>query len=276
MAADARAVVVVAGEDHAHRVLAMRLLDLVLLERGAPTGWPDEEQLDQARVWAGPEGADDRERFYRTNGLYDDFTRRCPQLRPTLRIGDQPAGHAGWFVDLYRLFASQEPAPDALIGVADSQNDAGHLDEARRAATYIRQVLTPKVAFAFGVPHCDAEGWFVAALTDGDAPGRQAAKAELEFDPLEEPHRLTAQPNNAIRDAKRVLRFLLGRGGKTLQATKTGALSCEEYEALADWTVSDLPRFTTYAGCGLAEFLSELRTHVAPRVIPGPPPEATR
>ena len=46
MVSSERSVVAVAGEDHAHRVLAMRLLDAALLERGAKLGWPDQDQLE--------------------------------------------------------------------------------------------------------------------------------------------------------------------------------------------------------------------------------------
>lgn len=275
MASNQRPVVAVAGEDHAHRVLAMRLLDVVVLRRGQTVGWPEEDQLDQAREWRGlqdaPEG-EEHTRFYVTKKVEEDLASVLGHRFTLLRIGDEPAGPARPFVALYTLFAQRDPVPDALIGVADSQNDPDLPRHAERAAAYIRTRLQPKMAFAFGVPHRDAEGWFVAALTEADAPGRPDAVAALKFDPLREPERLTAQPNDALRDAKRVLRFLLGRGGATLSATPSGALSREEYEALADWTPEDLTRLSSYAACGLAAFLEELEAKVAPRIVPGPPP----
>lgn len=250
----------------------MRLLDLVLLARGASLGWPDADQLDQARVWAGAEHADEGERFYRTKNVSADLRTCSPPLRVTRRVGDQPAGVAGLFIDLVRLFQARDPSVTALVALADSQNDAQALDGARRAAAYLREVLTPTMTFAFGVPHGDAECWFVAALTEADAPRHRDSLAALNFDPLREPERLTAQPNDAERDAKRVLRFLLGRGGATLAATQTGALAEDEYEALASWSPQDLDRLSAFVACGLSAFLAELRVHVAPRIIPGPPP----
>ena len=173
---------------------------------------------------------------------------------------------------LYQLFAEQTPTPDALVGIADSQNDPTLMQEAHRAAKYIRTALQPEMAFAFGVPHCDAECWFVAALTEAAAPGHKESLSTLKFDPLREPERLTAQPNNAERDAKRVLRFLLGQGGASLSATQTGALSWDVYEALAEWTPEDLDHLSAYGACGLSDFIEQLRAHIAPLVIPGPPP----
>lgn len=272
---ETRATVAVAGEDHAHRVLATRLLDLALLARAAG-GWPAQDELDQARVWCelDPSNMDER-CFYRTKHLFDDLSKAAgrPLVRARL-MGDKPPGQAIWFIELYQLFALRDPPIEALIALSDSDSDSDAEVQAAACAAvaYIRENLSPRFALAFGVPHCDAEGWFVAALTDGEAPGRHAATSELSFDPIAEPHRLTAQPNHAVRDAKRVLRFLLGRGGKTLRATATGALGWEEYEALAGWTTTDLPRLTSHEACGLRPFIAELWQEVAPRIVPGPPP----
>ena len=230
--------------------------------------------MDHARIYGGLDRQRSSEpgQFYCTTGLPEDIKRleRPSPLFRLRRIGDEPAGEAAWFISLYALFLAQPAPPDALIAVSDSQNRAGAQDAADRAARYIRDALAAPIPVAFGVPHCDAEGWFVAALTGGD-PGHSAARQELNLDPLREPHRLTAQPNTAVRDAKRVLRFLIGAGRATLASTPTGALSCAEYEDLAEaWTAADLARLQAHDACGLAAFIQALREVIAPAVLPGP------
>jgi hypothetical protein len=263
--ADARIAVAIAGEDHAHRVLAMRLLDCVLVARGASLGWPDKEELDQARRWVGSEK--ELECLYTTTTLYADLQKAAGRPFQLHRIGDEPAGKAGWFVALYQLFALKSPAPALLIGLSDAQTDETLLLESKRAARYLRTTLKATMNVVFGVPLWDTECWFVAALTS--APNHQKAQKELGFDPLGEPHRLTAQPNDSLKDAKRVLRFLIDKGGKSLKETKTGALSCEEYEELAEaW--SELERLKVFDRCGLKDFLMELQA-AATVIIPGAP-----
>lgn len=273
MSGDARCFIAIAGEDHAHRVLATRLSDLVLIERGAACGWPEQEELDQARVYVGLDRrATEPRQFYCTTDLADGIQTLRQPFR-LHRIDDQPAGEAEWFVTLYAWFLAQPDLPDALVAMSDAQNNANAQEAADRAARYIRDNFQRPIPVVFGVPHWDAECWFVAGLQQ-IAPDRLSAAAQaLSFDPARQPHRLTAQPNDAIRDAKRALRFLIGAGGATLASTKTGALACEEYEALAgEWDVADLARLQAHEGCGLSAFIRALRAVIAPAVVPGPQP----
>jgi hypothetical protein len=266
MEPDRRILIAVAGEDQAHRVLATALIDEVVLER-ASGGWPEREQLCQARVFCGwhhSSDAPEPEQYYQFKTLTDDL--RAQMGRPFFgvpRIGDQPAGEATWFIRLFQLFALRNPQPHALIGMCDT-NDPKRWKEADRAIAHIRDQLHSPMVVIFGLAYRDAEAWFVAGL---DSPRTADARAALGFDPHAEPHRLTAEPNTALTDAKRVLRFLLGEG-RTLQ--EAHSVAAPEPMALAERTLRDLGRLDRAEHTGLASFLARLRSEVAPLVLGGP------
>ncbi len=275
MAPDSRILVAIAGEDQAHRILATRLLDGVLLER-AGGGWPSRDELDHCRVWCGWRDADDlpeHERFYKSKSLDDDLKERLAELqKPPARrffqvgrIDGEPGGKALWFIRLYQLFALRQPRPHVLICVCDT-SDASLHEAAERARHYIQKTLGSEMIVVFALPFRNAEAWFIAGLTDVPTR-RDVATKELDFDPVAEPHKLTAQPKTADTDAKRVLRFLLGEGS-TLRESHSVALPGLELDALAERTLTDLA-LLGQAGCtGLARFLATLRAEVAPRVLP--------
>lgn len=251
-------------------MLATHLIDTALLER-ARGGRPERAELSQCRVYRGLNVASDapmHEQYYRFFALQDDLRARFGKRTFRVhRIGDQPAGDATWFISLYQLFALARPRPDILVGMLDT-GDPRLRGDAERARRHI-QTLGATMTVVFGLIYRDAEAWFVAGLTD--VAGRLAtAKRELNFDPCAEPEKLTAQPNDALTDAKRVLRFLLG-DTPTLAATPSIALSGAEAEALAERTLRDLDVLARASATGLGEFIAALRTLVAPRVLPGPP-----
>lgn len=269
-AADARIRIAIAGEDQAHRVLATRLIDAALRER-AHGGWPDPSELSQCRVYRGLHDLADaptHEHYYPFQTLEADLRAHFGKkpFRIT-RIGDQPANHATWFISLYQLFALTRPPPDILVGMRDT-NDPRLRDDAERACRHIRDTLGSAMTLVFGLIYRDAEAWFVAGLTDV-AARLALAKKELSFDPCAEPERLSAQPNSAPTDAKRVLRFLLG-DTPTLAATPSIALSGPDADALAERTLRDLDVLARATTTGLGEFITSLRKLVAPQVLPGP------
>lgn len=261
MASDSRLLIAVAGEDHAHRVLAMRLVDAVVLER-ADGGWPARDELAHFRVWCGwrddPNDAEER-CFYPIFGLVEDLREVTPKrFFRTNRIGDEPAGEALWFISLYQLFALRSPRPDLLIGMRDA-SDRGLERQAERACDYLRDTLGAEMTVVFGLPYRDAEAWFVAGL-GGVPEGRRAmAKRTLQFDPIAQPHRLTSEPNTAVTDAKRVLRFLLGEGAEVSDA-RSVAISVDDLDELADRTLDDLTRLERAVESGLAGFVTRLRS----------------
>jgi hypothetical protein len=268
--ADSRIRIAIAGEDQAHRVLATNLIDAAILER-AHGGWPEPAELSQCRVYCGlnvPSDAPPYEHYYRFQTLHADLRAHLGR-KPfrVARIGDQPAGQATWFISLYQLFALAQPRPDILVGMLDTDDPRLH-EDAERARRYILDTHGSAMTLVFGLIYKDAEAWFVAGLTDVAARIAQA-KQELSFDPCAEPDRLTAHPNSALTDAKRVLRFLLGHT-PTLAATPSIALSGAEADALAERTLRDLGLLASAASTGLSDFIASLRTLVAPRILPGP------
>lgn len=268
--ADSRIRIAIAGEDQAHRVLATRLIDAAILER-ADGGWPEPGELSQCRIYCGlcvPPDAPPYEHYYPFFTLDADLRVHFGKkpFRVT-RIGDQPAREATWFISLYQLFALTQPRPDILVGMRDT-NDPRLRDDAERACRYIINTHGSAMTLVFGLIYRDAEAWFVAGLTDV-ATRIALAKQELSFDPCAEPERLTAQPNSALTDAKRVLRFLLS-DAQTLAATPSIALSGLEADALAERSLRDLDVLARAVSTGLGEFIASLRTLVAPRILPGP------
>src|SRR5262249_16761363 len=105
------------------------------------------------------------------------------------------------------LFAVPKPPPDALIVVRDPVGNFTRLEGLDQALAI--HAACPVIV---ATPHQEAEAWFLAGfIPQGDAEESRlrACTAELGFSPPEEPHRLTAHPNQARTDAKRVLRVLL-------------------------------------------------------------------
>ncbi|MEQ1567976.1 MAG: hypothetical protein ABMA64_20220 [Myxococcota bacterium] len=265
MPLDGRALIAVAGEDEAHRVLATALVDAVILER-ATGRWPERDEVDHARTYC---GFAESSGFYRFQQLDSDLRERWPKkfFRVT-RVEDQPAGEATWFITLYQLFSLRSAPPDVLVGLRDV-DDKSLVAAADRARRYI-ETLEPKMVVVFGLPYRDAEAWFVAGLTSDRL---DEARQELGFDPTAEPHRLTSQPNGAKTDAKRVLRFLLGEGESLAGAPSRAA---PDLDSLAERTLGDLARLERAEATGLASFIEQLRKDVVSVVLPHLPSPARR
>ncbi len=180
--------VVVAGEDHAHRVLGQQMLDAALLSRQRG-GWPERDQLDQAREWTGLADAPDapvHERFYRVQRLDDDLRAAGGgAVRRVNRINGQPAGHAAWFIGVYQLFALREPRVEAIIVIDDADGGRSTDADARRAEEYLREqgrARDPEQrgpAVAFGVASPAAEGWALRLLRRTVPNHRDEAKRHL-------------------------------------------------------------------------------------------------
>ncbi len=202
-----RARIAIAGEDHAHRILAQHLTDSALL-RCQRQGWPDEDQLDQAREWTGYENQPDApqvERFYRVHRLKVDIEHQFgPKYRRVPRIHGQPAGHASWFIDLYNLFSARHPTVDALIVIDDADGERSTDEDAQRAEAFVRDRNASQadpargLAVAFGVATPTAEGWLLDLR--GRPNERSAHQAKCAFradldlppEPVSVPHELIA------------------------------------------------------------------------------------
>lgn len=268
--------IALAGEDQAHRALMTFLADKVRLDEAAKRAvhWIDAESLQGLRSYEG-RGDDEQRpehlRFYLLSQAKRDAEDLPKQLtihgRPVKlrgRIGEKPLRpEAGFWRRVLLLLASSHPPPDVIIVAHDTDGDRARLKDLEQALA-----LTHPIPVIVAVPHQDAEAWFVAGFRPGsDAERRRLEdrKDDLGFDPPERPHRLTAHPNDARTDARRVLRILV------FDEDASRAPSLEEIPSLCDRTLNDLELLRRRgAECGLAAFLDALRGTLVPLVIPGP------
>ncbi len=113
-----------------------------------------------------------------------------------------------------------------------------------------------------GIAHQDAEGWLVLGFVPRDANERRRHAAlvrALAFDPLKAPHRLTARPNEARTDAKRVLRQLLWA------EDRSKAIGREEIVAVVERCLPSAEVIDADgAGCGLKDFVAAVRRRLSP------------
>ena len=274
--ADGARRVALAGEDHAHRVLAATLLDRSIL-RAAPKygGWPEVEQLDQARAWyqiertVGPtDPPGTPQPFYRIAAIDDDMrTLTGRKFFRIARFEDQPLGEASSFVEGYRLFALQLDPPDVVVLLRDADNDPERISALPLARRWVAEHCrkNPRApAAAFGVTAPIAEAWFVACLSP--APDRHAvACSALSFDPCRAPERLAPNDRQASHHAKRVLRFLQGEGDALDQAAAV-ALKAGECEALASCITYEAASVAS-AATQLPSFLACLDAEITPILL---------
>lgn len=270
--------IAIACEDQAHRALATSLIDRVLLSEAGRRGaahWVDEPSLAFLRSFCGLEDTDNTPehlRFYDLKRANEDVVKLGQRplvggqrLRLTGHIHGKPLQpEAAFWRRVLILFAAAQPRPDALIVVRDTDGDLRRLAGLKQALEVSGWPLPILVA----APHQDAEAWFVAGFVPLSDPERQrfgAIKGKLSFDPSEEPHRLTARPNDAPTDAKRVLRVLV------FDENESRSPSLEELPELGARTLSDLALLERRGQhCGLRDFLDDLRRQLVPLLIPGP------
>jgi hypothetical protein len=276
---DNRFIIGLVGEDEAHYTLMTRLADETILERARDTsGWPEREQLEQARLFGGPTPHDPA-RFYKRGSQFEKHLESVAgrPIKRILRVGDKPAGEASYFIELYRFFALHNPCVQALLVLRDTD---GYAERGEPAAELAQQWVgeqqrgrpgdsTPLRVVIFGVAHPDAETWFLVGLK-GVEERRQKASKELSFDPLNEPDRLSNEKKGGQpgRDPKRVLRFLLGEGEK-LHDPPSAPIPADQLTDLADRCLGDLEALVKSApGTGLPAFIQRLRAHLAPAILP--------
>jgi hypothetical protein len=261
-------------EDHAHRALVTCLADRVVLDEAAKRSvdWIDETTLPYHRRFMGREDRDDlpeHQRFY----TRADAMRDAEDLPNQPLVGGRPVklrGHidgqplapeASFWRRVFLLFAVMDGPPDLLVVARDTDGDEDNLRGLKQALP-----LAP-LPVIVATPHQDAEAWFVAGFAP--ASGRERVRLtelhmELGFSPPDEPHRLTAHPNHAPTDAKRVLRLLLHGENKS----RPPAL--EELHDLCERTLRDLALLERRGvHCKLVAFLKALREGLVPLVLPG-------
>ncbi|WP_156041574.1 hypothetical protein [Chondromyces apiculatus] len=274
--------VALACEDQAQRALLMHLSRNVVLKEAhrRQADWLA-DTLDQQMAFCGlKDHAETPEhlRFYHHDHIAKDFGELRIGGRPVrlnaLREG-RPAGpEAQRWRRLTILFGAQPSPPDVLMIALDTD---GHPERREALQAARSEASTAPIAVILATPHPEAEAWFVAGFEPLD--GEEAARLDalrkdrdkkLNFIPTEEPHRLTAHPNDAPTDAKRVLRFLMF-GDYTSRAPELS-----ELPDLCERLLGDLDRLTRRsAATYLGEFLRELREILVPLLLPGPPPSSS-
>jgi hypothetical protein len=278
--ADGGVRIALACEDQAHRALATFLADRVLLDEATrrAVDWIDDASLAWHRSYCGrgDTGAEPEHlRFYALSRAKAD----AEDMGRQVRIGGRPVklrGHidgkplkpeASMWRRVFILFANDIPPPDVLIVVQDTDGDLDRVDAIEQALTILQDTPLPVIV---ATPHQDAEAWFVAGFDpqdDGERRRLSDRKGELGFYPNKEPERLTAHPNHAPTDAKRVLRLLV------FDENASRPPSIEELPDLCACTLGDLALLERRGeACLLAAFLRELRSVLVPVVLPGAPP----
>lgn len=272
--------IAIACEDQAHRAMVTFLADRVVLAEAAVRGatWPDAETLQWARTFCGLVADDaqpESSRFYHLTRIEGDAA--ALEHRPA--IGKRPIRDRGFIGGrplepearmwrrLLLIFAAEQPRPDVLIVVRDTDGDPRRLRGLSQALELMSEFPEPWPVIA-AIPHQDAEAWFVAGFVPRDeveSERLRQLRKDLSFSPPDEPHRLTAHPNNARTDAKRVLQLLIA-GQDESRPPRT-----EELPELCERMLSDLPLLEKRgADCGLANFLDAVRSKLVPLLTGGP------
>lgn len=232
------ATVTIIGEDTAHPVLAGFLLGRVV----SVGHWTHLGAQDLGAL---------------VDGLRYDRPRDVDTSRVKTRghIAGRPLRPGAAFVRklIANALASQ---PSLLIFVKDSDGDEENQAAIQQVREAFAQHPTPLI---LAMPHRDAEAWFVAGFAPRNEAERQrlaSLRRELGFDPTTEPERLSARPNDAPQDAKRVLRRLLDLDARS------HPLSIEELdrERFHERLLGDLARLRAVGvRCGLVAFLDALQ-----------------
>lgn len=229
----------VVAEARADAVIATRLADRVALYH---VDWLD-GVMDSMRTWKG----------FEAGATYTKWTRikhLAAEYRHGLRTHGRGQGaakqEAEKAIRLCSLLAEPEP-PDCILLVRDSDNDEGRRDAFRSVAGQRNPVVL------VAMPHPKREAWVLAGfipVNAAEASALGSLRAELGFDPTERAQELTAAPEGAKRNAKRVLRQLV-EGDSQREAV------C--------WESADLATLKARGQeTGLAEFLDSLGVHLVP------------
>lgn len=192
----------IAGEDEAHFQIATTLIDDALL---ASIDWL-RDVLDSCRTWC---SRDDRERWYkyRPDDAYDlrPVTINGMTIRPQGRIRGEPLKpEAGMWRNVLLLFCHREPRPDIVVLVRDLDGYPARRDGIDQVCKQLRWPFNIVAA----TPEPEIEAWLVSGFTPsthGEHTLLAQVRHALSFDPTLDSHRLTSHPNDAPRDAKRVL-----------------------------------------------------------------------
>jgi hypothetical protein len=244
--------IAVVAEDDGHVRAVTRIVDAVL-EREVP--WLA-GVLESCRRYRGER---DDERWFKLSwiGSRDLAAITIDGTRPRRhgRIAGQPLEpEAKLWRTVLTWFSGLSPRPDVILLVRDLDGAPGK----RAGLLQVRDHLAWPFVVVAATPEPEIEAWVVAGFEPCDGPEAAALRivvAELSFDPTRAPHRLTAHPNDAPRDAKRVLSRLAG-------GDRDRELAC----------LDDHPRLRERGAMTyLPEFLDEIHQRLVPCIDAGHP-----
>lgn len=190
------------GEDENHFWVVTKLIDDALVAR---VDWL-QGVIDSCREWRGLHRG---EHWYKYNpeDAYDlrPVTLGGVTIRPQGRIAGEPLmPEASMWRRVLLLFCHANPRPDIVVLARDLD---GH-SERRTGLEQVRTGFRWPFEVIAATPQPEIEGWLVAGFAPRDEDEQaklEVLRRELSFDPTTESHRLTAHPNAAPTDAKRVL-----------------------------------------------------------------------
>lgn len=121
-------------------------------------------------------------------------------------------------------FQAEADPPDIVLICRDGD---GYARTRRAGFEQVARDLSWPFDLLLAMPDPEAEAWFVAGFVPADDDEQRALDAltrALSFDPTAQPHRLTAHPNDAPTDAKRVCERLTANAPGRLAACLAGPL----------------------------------------------------
>lgn len=194
--------IAVVAEDDGHYWVTTRIIDAVL-EREVP--WLAGIVKD-CRTYRGESETEEWFKLSQKNRLTVGGVR----LRTHGMIAGRPLEpEAGLWRDVLTWFRSLKPCPEVVLLVRDLDGAS----RKRAGILQVRDLMAWPFVVVVATPEPEIEAWVVAGFEprdDDETAALRSVAAELSFDPTHEPHRLTAHPNDAPRDAKRVLSRLSG------------------------------------------------------------------
>ena len=222
-----------------------------------------ERVIREAATWIEPESVGDyvEWRGFRRTDTHLEWTGLDPladQLKLLIRFRDVHPLHtyAQNALRAIRVVARSPDRADAIILVADSDTDLERMKGLVQARDYARAALP----IVIGLAHTKRECWHVAGFEPRDEAEivcvRDLRQA-LGFNPCEKSELLTAKHDYDKLSAKRILKMLSNDD------------PAREHSCLCHLPLPELSRRGVTNG--LAEFLAELRQHLVPLFVSGPP-----
>lgn len=237
-------VLAVVCEAPADREIATGLADRVLSRE---VDWIDSDSLDLHRRWQGLEPGSSHLEWHWIRNLMRQFGNEVPH------------GHGGFDGKLNAhearraLLLLVRANPDAVVLLRDTDGD----DRRRQDFGQVRESYPWPFRVILGLAHSKRECWVLAGFqpqTPAEKKALARLRQELGFDPCAKAEGLDSSSAGSRRDARRVL---------------TALIQSPDRER-ACWADADLGSLATRGrGTGLAEYLEEVRTRLAPLFLHG-------